>query len=103
MSFQWSILIEDVLDPQVLRELPADEVADTVIAVSRSGRFVFTGSSTGTIRAMKYPLPNQNEWIMHQAHCGPVTKVGPNVDAYYALVTDEVTMWHFEIIDISCC
>lgn len=70
------------LVPQVLREVPADEVTHTTVAVSHSGKVVFTGTSSGTIRTIKYPLPIQKEWIMYQAHCGPVTKVGVNVDAH---------------------
>ena len=66
----WSLI------PQVLREVPPDEEAHTAVAVSHSGRVVFTGTSSGTIRAVKYPLPLQKDWIMYQAHCGPVTKVG---------------------------
>ena len=61
-----------------MREVPADEVAHTAVAVSHSGRVVFTGATSGTIRAIKYPLPIQKDWIMYQAHCGPVTKVGLN-------------------------
>lgn len=63
------------LVPQVLREVPSDEGAHTTVAVSHSGRVVFTGTSSGTIRAINYPLPMQKEWITYQAHCGPVTKV----------------------------
>lgn len=70
--------------PQVLREVPADEVAHTAVAVSHSGRVVFTGTSSGAVRAIKYPLPIQKEWIMYQAHCGPVTKVGLRVEAHCA-------------------
>lgn len=62
---------------QVLREVPGDDVAQTAIAVSHSGRVVFTGTSSGAIRAVKYPLPIQKDWTTHQAHCGPVSKVGP--------------------------
>lgn len=64
---------------QILREVPADEVANTAVAVSHSGRVIFTGTSSGTIRAVKYPLPVQKEWLTYQAHCGPVTKVRLNV------------------------
>lgn len=64
---------------QILREVPADEVTNTAVAVSHSGRVIFTGTSSGTVRAIKYPLPVQKEWLMYQAHCGPVTKVSINV------------------------
>lgn len=60
---------------QILREVPADEVAHSAVAVSRTGRVVFTGTTSGTVRAVKYPLPTQKEWLMYQAHCAPVTKV----------------------------
>lgn len=65
-----------LVHPQVLKEVPADELAHSTLAVSHSGRVVFTGTSFGTIRAIKYPLPIQKEWISYHAHCGAVTKVG---------------------------
>lgn len=74
-------VVLNILSPQVLKEVPAEETAHTAVAVSHSGRVVFTGTSSGTIRAIKYPLPVQKEWIMYQAHSGSVTKVGPNVEA----------------------
>lgn len=63
--------------PQVLREVSADEGTYTSVAVSHSGRLVFAGNADGSITAIKYPLPLQREWVTHQAHCGPVTKVHP--------------------------
>lgn len=65
-----------LVHPQVLKEVPADELAHSTLAVSHSGRVVFTGTSFGTVRAIKYPLPIQKEWISYHAHCGAVTKVG---------------------------
>uniref|UniRef100_A0A3Q3J5F7 Cilia and flagella associated protein 57 n=1 Tax=Monopterus albus TaxID=43700 RepID=A0A3Q3J5F7_MONAL len=67
------LTLKEIQDCQVLREVP-----DTAIAVSHCGRVIFTGTSSGTIRAIKYPLPIQKEWITYQAHCGPVTKVSLN-------------------------
>lgn len=64
-----------LVPPQVLKEVPADELAHSTLAVSHSGRVVFTGTAFGTIRAIKYPLPIQKEWISYHAHCGAVTKV----------------------------
>ncbi|KAK0134411.1 Cilia- and flagella-associated protein 57 [Merluccius polli] len=60
---------------RVLREVPGDDVTYTALAVSRSGKVIFTGTSSGTLRVIKYPLPLQKDWIEYQAHCGPVTKV----------------------------
>jgi hypothetical protein len=60
---------------QVLREMPAFDVIYTAIVISHSGRMMFVGTSVGTIRAMKYPLPVQKEFNEYQAHAGPITKV----------------------------
>ncbi|XP_070706449.1 cilia- and flagella-associated protein 57 [Pempheris klunzingeri] len=94
------LTLKEVQDCQVLREVPADEVAHTTLAVSHSGRVVFTGTSSGTVRAIKYPLPIQKEWIMHQAHCGPITKMVITFDNQFLLTASEdgcLMMW--KIID----
>ncbi|XP_076604319.1 cilia and flagella associated protein 57 [Chaetodon auriga] len=94
------LTLKEIQDCQVLREVPADEVAHTAVAVSHSGRVVFTGTSSGTIRAIKYPLPIQKEWLMYQAHCGPVTKMVITFDDQFLLTVSEdgcLLMW--KIID----
>ncbi|KAF3855712.1 hypothetical protein F7725_016435 [Dissostichus mawsoni] len=45
------LTLKEIQDCQVLREVPADEVAHTAVAVSHSGRVVFTGTPRGTVRA----------------------------------------------------
>ena len=47
----------------------------TQVSMSRSGRMLFVGTNTGTIRAMKFPLTVPGEWQEHQAHTGAITKV----------------------------
>ncbi|XP_036955576.1 cilia- and flagella-associated protein 57 isoform X1 [Acanthopagrus latus] len=92
--------LKEIQDCQVLREVPPDEEAHTAVAVSHSGRVVFTGTSSGTIRAVKYPLPLQKDWIMYQAHCGPVTKMVITFDHQLLLTVSEdgcLLMW--KIID----
>ncbi|XP_034387977.1 cilia- and flagella-associated protein 57 [Cyclopterus lumpus] len=94
------LTLKEIQDCQVLKEVPADEVAHTALAVSHSGRVVFTGTSSGTIRAIKYPLPLQKEWIMYQAHCGPVTKMVITFDDQFLLTVSEdgcLLMW--KVID----
>ncbi|XP_044067286.1 cilia- and flagella-associated protein 57 isoform X2 [Siniperca chuatsi] len=94
------LTLKEIQDCQVLREVPADEVAHSAVAVSHSGRVVFTGTSSGTIRAIKYPLPIQKEWIVYQAHCGPVTKMVITFDDQFLLTVSEdgcLLMW--KIID----
>lgn len=75
LSVQYLCLSYRLCSPQVVREVSADETAHTTIAVSHSGKVIFTGTTSGTIRAIKYPLPIQKEWIKYQGHCGPITKV----------------------------
>ncbi|XP_040890430.1 cilia- and flagella-associated protein 57 [Toxotes jaculatrix] len=83
------LTLKEIEDCQVLREVPADEIAHTAVAVSHSGRVVFTGTSSGSIRAIKYPLPTQKDWIMYQAHCGPVTKMVMTFDDQFLLTVSE--------------
>uniref|UniRef100_A0A3Q4B5Q5 EML-like second beta-propeller domain-containing protein n=1 Tax=Mola mola TaxID=94237 RepID=A0A3Q4B5Q5_MOLML len=72
----------------------------TNITVSRSSRVIFTGTSSGTIIAIKYPLPLQKEWIIYQAHCGPITKMVITFDEQFLLTVSEdgcLMMW--KIVD----
>ncbi|XP_033977740.1 cilia- and flagella-associated protein 57 [Trematomus bernacchii] len=90
------LTLKEIQDCQVLREVPADEVAHTAVAVSHSGRVVFTGTPRGTIRAVKYPLPLQKDWITYQAHCGPITKMVLTWDDQFLLTAAEdgcLLMW----------
>uniref|UniRef100_A0A8C5CDU9 EML-like second beta-propeller domain-containing protein n=1 Tax=Gadus morhua TaxID=8049 RepID=A0A8C5CDU9_GADMO len=67
--------LKEIQDSQVLRELSGDDVTYTALALSRSGKVIFTGTSSGTVRVVRNPLPLQQDWTEYQAHCGPVTKV----------------------------
>ena len=57
----------------------------TQVSMSRSGRMLFVGTNTGTVRAMKFPLTVPGEWQEHQAHTGAITKVVMNCLAPLAL------------------
>lgn len=68
-----------MVDVQIQHEVPAYDVVYTTVAVSRSGRLIFVGTSLGTIRAMKYPLTlKKKDFSEYQAHAGAVTKVAQN-------------------------
>ncbi|CAL8317617.1 unnamed protein product [Gadus morhua 'NCC'] len=73
--------LKEIQDSQVLRELSGDDVTYTALALSRSGKVIFTGTSSGTVRVVRNPLPLQQDWTEYQAHCGPVTKVHPGSPA----------------------
>ncbi|XP_066480340.1 cilia- and flagella-associated protein 57 isoform X1 [Tiliqua scincoides] len=81
--------IKEISDSSILREVPTFDVTYTCIVVSHSGRMVFTGTSTGTIRSMKYPLPVHKEFNEYQAHAGPVTKMSITSDDQFLLTSAE--------------
>ncbi|XP_030630638.1 cilia- and flagella-associated protein 57 [Chanos chanos] len=81
--------LKEIQDCQILKEVGADEVSYTAIAVSYSGRTVFTGTSTGTVRVIKHPLSFQKDWTEHQAHSAPVTKMVITFDDQFLLTASE--------------
>ncbi|XP_028262443.1 cilia- and flagella-associated protein 57 [Parambassis ranga] len=83
------LTLKEIQDCQVLREVSPDETAHTTLAVSHSGRVIFTGTTSGIIKAIKYPLPIQNEWIKYQGHCGPITKMVITYDEQFLLTVSE--------------
>ncbi|XP_064847950.1 cilia- and flagella-associated protein 57-like [Oncorhynchus masou masou] len=92
--------LKEIQDCQILREVAADDVAYTTIAMSRSGRVLFAGTSIGTVRAIKYPLSTQKDWIEYQAHSGAVTKMVITFDDQYLLtVSEDCCLLIWKIID----
>ncbi|XP_032633573.1 cilia- and flagella-associated protein 57 isoform X1 [Chelonoidis abingdonii] len=81
--------LKEISDSSILREVPTFDVTYTAIVVSHSGRMVFTGTSVGTIRSMKYPLPVHKEFNEYQAHAGPVTKMSITCDDQFLLTVSE--------------
>nr|XP_016848705.1 PREDICTED: cilia- and flagella-associated protein 57 [Anolis carolinensis] len=81
--------IKEICDSSILREVPTFDVVYTCIVVAHSGRMVFTGTSTGTIRSMKYPLPVHKEYNEYQAHAGPVAKMSITADDQFLLTSAE--------------
>nr|XP_036858185.1 cilia- and flagella-associated protein 57 isoform X3 [Manis javanica] len=69
--------LKEIADSSVLRETSAFDVVYTAVVISHSGRMMFLGTSMGSIRAVKYPLPLQKEFNEYQAHAGPITKNCP--------------------------
>ncbi|KAM9427004.1 cilia- and flagella-associated protein 57-like [Salvelinus alpinus] len=92
--------LKEIQDCQILREVAADDVVYTTIAMSRSGRMLFAGTSIGTVRAIKYPLSTQKDWIEYQAHSGAVTKMVITFDDQYLLtVSEDGCLLIWKIID----
>ncbi|XP_076149428.1 cilia- and flagella-associated protein 57-like [Alosa pseudoharengus] len=92
--------LKEIQDCQVLREMCADEVTYTAITMTRSGRAIFTGTSTGTIRVIKYPIPIQKEWTEYQGHSCAITKMAVTFDDQYLLsVSEDGCLFVWKIID----
>ncbi|XP_042564894.1 cilia- and flagella-associated protein 57 [Clupea harengus] len=81
--------LKEIQDCLILREVSAEDVTYTSIVMSRSGRTLFTGTSIGTVRAIRYPLSLQREWIEYQAHASAVTKMVITFDDQYLLTVSE--------------
>ena len=86
---KWNITW-NILCPQILREVPASEIVLTQCVMSRSGRMLFAGTSSGTLRAMKFPLTVPGEWQEHQVHSGAITKVRNLVQSRAIMLTNAI-------------
>uniref|UniRef100_A0A8C5TMF2 Cilia and flagella associated protein 57 n=1 Tax=Malurus cyaneus samueli TaxID=2593467 RepID=A0A8C5TMF2_9PASS len=81
--------LKEISESSIQQEVSAYDVVYTTVAVSRSGRMVFVGTSLGTIRAMKYPLTLKKDFNEYQAHAGAVTKMTVTSDDQYLLTASE--------------
>ncbi|NWS73884.1 CFA57 protein, partial [Crotophaga sulcirostris] len=81
--------LKEISESTIQHEVPALDVVYTAVAVSHSGHMVFVGTSLGTIRAMKYPLPLTKDFNEFQAHTGAVTKMSITKDDLFLLTASE--------------
>jgi cilia- and flagella-associated protein 57 len=61
----------------------------TQIVISNSGKMMFVGCSTGSIRSLRYPFSDQNDFQEHHAHSKPITKMRISYDDQYLFTTSE--------------
>uniref|UniRef100_G1NBL2 EML-like second beta-propeller domain-containing protein n=1 Tax=Meleagris gallopavo TaxID=9103 RepID=G1NBL2_MELGA len=81
--------LKEISESSIQHEVPALDVVYTAVAVSHSGDMIFVGTSLGTVRAMKYPLPLCREFNEYQAHAGAVTKISVSNDDLFLLTASE--------------
>ncbi|XP_061307511.1 cilia- and flagella-associated protein 57 [Pezoporus flaviventris] len=81
--------LKEISESLIQHEVPAFDVVYTAVAVSHSGHMVFVGTSLGTIRAMRYPLPLTMDFNEYQAHAGAVTKMSITNDDQFLLTASE--------------
>ena len=60
--------------------------------MSRSGRMLFAGTSSGTLRAMKFPLTVPGEWQEHQVRMS-------YDDQYLFTVSEDACLFIFKAVD----
>jgi cilia- and flagella-associated protein 57 len=77
-----------------------EDVVPTSIALSRSGRMLFIGTSKGTIRSYKFPLTNPSEYQEHLSHSSSVTRMKVTFsDEYMISSADDGTVLIWKIQD----
>ncbi|XP_009466469.1 PREDICTED: WD repeat-containing protein 65 [Nipponia nippon] len=81
--------LKEISESSIQHEVSAFGIVYTAVAVSHSGHMVFVGTSLGTIRAMKYPLPLTKDFNEYQAHAGAVTKMSITNDDLFLLTASE--------------
>ncbi|NXC40825.1 CFA57 protein, partial [Penelope pileata] len=81
--------LKEISDSLIQHEVPAFDVVYTAVTVSCSGNMVFVGTSLGTVRSMKYPLPLSKDFNEYQAHAGAVTKMSITNDDLFLLTASE--------------
>ncbi|TPX74759.1 hypothetical protein CcCBS67573_g03970 [Chytriomyces confervae] len=81
--------LKEISDSQIIRELESDCVLNQVV-LSHSGRMMFVGTATGTIRSMKFPLNNETgEFQEHHCHSGAITKLRVSYDDTHLFSSSE--------------
>ncbi|KAF1613185.1 UNVERIFIED_CONTAM: Cilia- and flagella-associated protein 57, partial [Eudyptes robustus] len=92
--------LKEIAESSIQHEVPAFGVVYTAVAVSHSGHMVFVGTSLGTIRAMKYPLPLTKDFNEYQAHAGAVTKMSvTNDDLFLLTVSEDGSIFIWKVYD----
>ena len=83
---------------KALREVEVDEddVVPVTVALSRSGRMLFVGTSKGCFRSYKFPLTKPTEFQEHIAHTSAITRTKISFNDEYAVTASEdgtIVVW----------
>jgi WD40 repeat protein len=90
----------NLTDSQIVRQMSSGEVVLTQVILSHSGKMLFVGTTSGTIKAVKYPVVEPGEWHEHQAHSSAVTRMCISFDDQYLISAGEDgTIFTFRIMD----
>ncbi|KAJ3341287.1 Cilia- and flagella-associated protein 57 [Gonapodya sp. JEL0774] len=110
-------LIREIADMQVVREISAD-VSPSQLVISQTGTSMIVGTVGGTIRSYKFPfeddkvpetrddsssimIPRQaGEFVEHQVHAGPVSRIKMSWDDRYLFsVGEDGCLFVFNVVD----
>ncbi len=70
-------------------EIEEEDVVPVSIALSRSGRMLFIGTSKGTLRSYKFPLTKPTEYQEHIAHTSTITRMKITFSDEFAITGSE--------------
>ncbi|KAH6579119.1 hypothetical protein BASA60_003378 [Batrachochytrium salamandrivorans] len=92
--------LKEVVDSQIVLEIESDCIL-TQVALSHSGRMMFTGTNNGLLRAMKFPLGSESkDFQEHHGHSSAITKIRVSYDDQYLFTTSEDgCLYIFKIFD----
>lgn len=81
--------LKEITESQILRTVDAAGSVLTQVAMSHSGRMLFCGTNTGSVRSIKFPLSESGEYTEHQAHACQITKMKITYDDQYLVTVSE--------------
>ena len=91
--------LKEITESSVTREMDNGTIL-TQVVVSHSGRMMFVGTSTGSIRSIKFPLSENNEFQEHEAHASAVTKLRISFDDQYLFsCSEDGSVYVFKVAD----
>ena len=84
--------MKEISEGAIVKEIPTQnatsaEMVLSQLAISISGKFLFSGTASGSIRSFKVPL--DNEWTSLGAHSANITGLAVSIDDQYLFSASE--------------
>lgn len=87
-------------EANIVRQINSGDVVLTQVCMSRSGRMMFTGTSSGMIRAVRVPLTDSGDHQDYPAHAGSVSRIKMSYDDQYLFSAgDDGSLFVFRVQD----
>lgn len=92
-------LIKEITESNVTKEFDAGCIV-TQVAISNSGKMMFVGCITGSVRSLRFPFGDQNDFQEHYAHSKAITKMRISYDDQYLFTcSEDGCLFVFKIAD----